>query len=240
MQFNPNVANSAAKKGTGIGLLEEVFQGPSESSAAGLQRAENQKARAHATSERQASELFNKSEAAINRDFQERMSNTSYQRMMADLKDSGINPMFAISQGGAATPSGSSAQSHSSPSNANYTKDSTNTFSKILGLVIGTMTSALKVSASSAKSVSDLTAKLPAVSNGELIAKGNENVILSGVDKKTAESVVDAMKLSDYHKKVYDDLVEMGVPYDIALDQADINKNRRLKSIENMRQKQRS
>lgn len=41
--------------------------------------------------------------------FQEGMSNTSYQRGMADMKAAGLNPMLAFSQGGASSPPGSMA-----------------------------------------------------------------------------------------------------------------------------------
>ncbi len=56
---------------------------------------------------------FNASQAQLNRDFQKEMSDTSYQRAVADMNAAGLNPqmMYGNVSNGASTPSGSSASS---------------------------------------------------------------------------------------------------------------------------------
>ena len=49
---------------------------------------------------------YNSAEAQANRDWQEKMSSTAYQRAVKDMRAAGINPILAALQGGASTPGG--------------------------------------------------------------------------------------------------------------------------------------
>lgn len=86
---------------------------------------------------------FNADEAQKAREWQEMMSNTAYSRAMADAKKAGINPALIFSQGGASTPTGSSAYANlqgSSSSSRGY-----NNVANVVGALTGLAGSAMRL-----------------------------------------------------------------------------------------------
>lgn len=81
---------------------------------------ENKLNREFNSAEAEKTRLFNSKEAELNREWQEEMSNTSYQRVVEDLKKAGLNPILAYQNGGASTPVGGA----SSSSPASYSSSS--------------------------------------------------------------------------------------------------------------------
>lgn len=97
---------------------------------------------------------FNAEQAQLNREWQEMMSNTSYQRGKEDMIKAGLNPYLALTNGGASTPSGATAHSGSGNVSAKpITRDRKNianalgAFGHILSSAIGGYTRAISAEA---------------------------------------------------------------------------------------------
>lgn len=185
-----------------------------------------------------AQQQFNADQAALNREWQERMSNTAYQRGTADMVAAGLNPamMYGGSAASASTPSGSAASSAApsgaSPSNvqAGMIDNLLNlafAASRLKGLQLDNEGKAIEnairdIDLNNHEEVVNLTKAGLRLSNDNVAAntdvalqavktgKADELLKLSGIDKNNAETALSLLQgvYQDKQNKYFDEVKE--------------------------------
>lgn len=85
---------------------------------------------------------FSAEQAALNREWQERLSNTAHQREVKDLIAAGLNPILSAHSSGATTPSGASAAGVASPgAQGSVDTGGTNAATQLLATLLNNETS---------------------------------------------------------------------------------------------------
>lgn len=132
---------------------------------------------------------FNAGEALKQRDWTKEMSGTQYQRAVADMKNAGLNPMLAYSQGGASSGAGSTAQGQAGAAGAqipsqNSIQNALNSASAFAAL------DKIKAETNNVESQTEVNE-----ANREFIEKQTDNAVTTGANLQvTTEKLLEEIK----------------------------------------------
>jgi hypothetical protein len=158
-----------------LGAAGLSFLGQQSANRANRIAAENQMGFQREMSQHQMN--FNAHESFLARTHAERLSSTAYQRAVGDLRAAGLNPILAVSQGGAASPGGSAA-SMSPQSGASYRSE--NELESMAASALGYMRAVAEVE--NAQLTGDLIRAQAANTNLDSAKKAVTNSVMSDVN----------------------------------------------------------